>query len=232
MIWQNIFALAVLVEIVGLAILPNFGGGGGGKKRHHGKGELPMTMVVLLRRILLPTIPASDLCTIWQEKHRERHDDPLAQVLDWIADLFQPDLPVTAAPWHCDFFYQELQRVYIIVMGFLINRAMGIVSFMFFLDVFVHFFTGRIDPKTGRLVPRGFFERWFFPGLFLELACKDKKYFGRVWNCMLLQHLVVIFLLCLTHTHTSFSPCPLLILRLYSESLHGTNGTNDSIHWC
>ena len=168
MVWQNIFVLAVLVEIAGLAIIPNLGG----KKR---KGEIPMTIVSLLRQILLPTMPASELCTIWQEQ-LERHDDPLAQVLDWFVDLFKPDvpLPVTAAPWHCDPIYQELQRIYIVVMGFLINRAIGIVSFMFFLDVFVHFFTGRIDPKTGRLVPRGFFERWFFPGLFLELACKDR----------------------------------------------------------
>ena len=166
MVWQNIFVLAVLVEIAGLAIIPNLGG----KKR---KGEIPMTIVSLLRQILLPTMPASELCTIWQEQ-LERHDDPLAQVLDWFVDLFKPDVPVMAAPWHCDPIYQELQRIYIVVTGFLINRAIGIVSFMFFLDVFVHFFTGRIDPKTGRLVPRGFFERWFFPGLFLELACKDR----------------------------------------------------------
>ena len=39
-----------------------------------------------------------------------------------------------------------------------------------FLDVFVTFFTGELDPVTGYLVPKPWFPRWVLPGLILQLA--------------------------------------------------------------
>lgn len=48
-------------------------------------------------------------------------------------------------------------------------RISEIVSMCSFLDVFITFFTGDIDEKTGLLVPRPFFARWILPGVVLQL---------------------------------------------------------------
>lgn len=44
-----------------------------------------------------------------------------------------------------------------------------IVRLVSFLDVFLSFFTGELDSRTGQLVPKPFFSRYFLPGLGLQL---------------------------------------------------------------
>ncbi len=56
-----------------------------------------------------------------------------------------------------------------IFIEFISMRISEIVSMCSFLDVFITFFTGDIDEKTGLLVPRPFFARWILPGVVLQL---------------------------------------------------------------
>ena len=54
-------------------------------------------------------------------------------------------------------------------MDFLVKEFMTVVSIVCFLDVFVTFFTGEIDPTSRELVPKPFFRRWILPGLLMQL---------------------------------------------------------------
>jgi hypothetical protein len=71
--------------------------------------------------------------------------------------------------WFCSEPYASFHRIYRRFIDFLIDQFKVIVSVVCFLDVFVTFFTGEIDPGTGGLVPKPSFRRWVFPGLILQL---------------------------------------------------------------
>ncbi|KAG7374181.1 IQ calmodulin-binding motif-containing protein [Nitzschia inconspicua] len=73
-------------------------------------------------------------------------------------------------PRYCSEPYATLQSIYQRIIDFFIDEFMVILSFICFMDVFVTFFTGEIDPYTGELVPKKFFERWIFPGLLMQLV--------------------------------------------------------------
>jgi hypothetical protein len=72
-------------------------------------------------------------------------------------------------PWYCFEPYATAQSYYRTVADFFIDEFKVVVSIVCFLDVFITFFTGEIDHVTGELVPKPFFNRWIFPGLFLQL---------------------------------------------------------------
>lgn len=83
-----------------------------------------------------------------------------------VSRFFKPPKPI---PWYCSEPYASFQAHYVGLVNFFIDEFMIIVSIVCFLDVWVTFFTGEIDPVTGELVPKPFFARWILPGLVLQL---------------------------------------------------------------
>jgi hypothetical protein len=71
--------------------------------------------------------------------------------------------------WYCSEPYASLQAAYRWLADFLIDEFLVLVSMICFLDVFVTFFMGELDPDTGELVAKPFFNRWIAPGLLLQL---------------------------------------------------------------
>lgn len=72
-------------------------------------------------------------------------------------------------PWYCTKPYSVIHDAYRKTWNFVIDQVLGIISVICFLDVFVKFFTGEVDPITGELKPKPFLRRWIFPGLLLQL---------------------------------------------------------------
>jgi hypothetical protein len=177
MLWQRFLVVAVLIEVAGLAVNPMLA--------QPAKGGEQINMVTVLRKLLVPT-PVRELCTIPDEV--DTSSSPLESISHMMGQLvfkvFKfpglktkvasacPRVVVVAVAWYCNPLYAQLQGLYIALISFLMDRSMAIVGVMLFFDVFVNFFTGEINPKTGHLVPKDFFTRWFIPGLFLELAGK------------------------------------------------------------
>lgn len=60
-------------------------------------------------------------------------------------------------------------QVSTVVVELISHRIANLVSMVSFLDVFITFFTGELDERTGLLVPKPFFNRWIFPGVVLQL---------------------------------------------------------------
>jgi hypothetical protein len=60
-------------------------------------------------------------------------------------------------------------QVSTVALEFISHRIADLVSTVSFLDVFITFFTGELDAKTGLLFPKPFFNRWIFPGVVLQL---------------------------------------------------------------
>lgn len=73
-------------------------------------------------------------------------------------------------PWYCGRPYSAVQSIYIDTFEFIIHEFLVLVGIICFLDVFVTFFTGEIEPDTASLTPKPFFPRWILPGLVLQLA--------------------------------------------------------------
>jgi hypothetical protein len=76
--------------------------------------------------------------------------------------------------WYCEKPYSTAHGIYRKMVAFLLDRFMLLVSIVCFLDVFVTFFTGNLDPNTGSLVPKPFVARWLSPGLLLQLLVNPK----------------------------------------------------------
>ena len=69
------------------------------------------------------------------------------------------------------------QQIHILLAQTFIKNFVHFVSIICFLDVFVTFFTGEINPNNGVLEPKPFFVRWILPGIILQIlvnpAMKD-----------------------------------------------------------
>ena len=73
-------------------------------------------------------------------------------------------------PWYCHGAYPSWHERYRAIVDFVTEEFMIWTGTIMFLDVFVTFFTGELDPVTGYLVPKPWFPRWVLPGLILQLA--------------------------------------------------------------
>ena len=71
--------------------------------------------------------------------------------------------------WYCDEPYSGIHRVYRNIFDFLLEEFLLIVGLVCYLEVFITFFTGELDPNTGMLIPKPFFVRWILPGLLLQM---------------------------------------------------------------
>ena len=60
-------------------------------------------------------------------------------------------------------------RIISVFINIITRLMITIVRVVSFIDVFVTFFTGEIDERSGALVPKPFFTRWFIPGVGLQL---------------------------------------------------------------
>lgn len=72
-------------------------------------------------------------------------------------------------PWYCKSrLAGALEAAIIHAMQFLHRDVVSVVGIIRFLDIFVTFFTGELDRRTGFLKPKPFFTRWILPGLLLQ----------------------------------------------------------------
>ena len=76
--------------------------------------------------------------------------------------------------WYCAKPYATAHEIYRKMVAFFLDKFMLLVSIVCFLDVFVAFFMGDLDPETGSLVPKPFVARWLSPGLLSQLLGNPK----------------------------------------------------------
>ena len=76
--------------------------------------------------------------------------------------------PLQPTPWYCDPFPTQVQGGFCTFLEFLIRKFDIFLAFVFFLDVFISFFTGVFDEETGVLKPPAFFPRYILPGVLLQ----------------------------------------------------------------
>ena len=162
-LWKVMFVVAVIFEISTLAFQPLIA-------RHKdpitGK-QLDMEAIMDKKFIPLPVLQQAEcIGKSTLSLNLLRPIDSLKQMKDAAIQKFRPK---KARPWYCEGPYPRLQAIYIHVADFVIHRFLVLVSIVMFVDVYVEFFTGKYDKDTGHLVPPPFFERYIFPGLFLQL---------------------------------------------------------------
>lgn len=84
------------------------------------------------------------------------------------------EVPPAPLPWFCKPPYKQLQSNGVLVATFLVQNLVSIFWIVSFLDVFVVFFTGTYNRRTGELEPAPFIVRWIVPGLCFQLLVNDK----------------------------------------------------------
>eukprot|EP00977_Amphora_coffeiformis_P022519 scaffold10926_cov163-Amphora_coffeaeformis.AAC.4 len=76
--------------------------------------------------------------------------------------------------WYCQENAMAYQNMGVCLLEFSIYALVFTVHTIYFLDVFVNFFTGRFHPQTGMLEPVPAFERWVAPGMALQLLLNPR----------------------------------------------------------
>jgi hypothetical protein len=111
--------------------------------------------------------------------HEARKEVQSPQDMDWYA-FFQPHMQFSlqkadrAPPQlYCNEPFVTIQNAYVKMLEFIVREGLTIVGVIFFLDVFVVFFTGKFDPMTGELVPAPFLKRWI-SGVLLQLLLNPR----------------------------------------------------------
>jgi hypothetical protein len=165
-LWKVLFVVAVLFEISQLALKPWL------KQYKNADTGRPMDIESIMEHTLIPT-PVSQYATC------ETHDEGgprILRVIRRVSQKFTGWKPAQTKPlpWYCHHTFATAQTVYIKTLEFLIHEFLVLIGVICFLDVFVTFFTGKIDVDTGILSPKPFFERWFIPGLIMQLAINPK----------------------------------------------------------
>jgi hypothetical protein len=149
LIWQSLFVCCVLVELLlhGLNM------------RLSSKGD--HTIKTKLQELIIP-IPVT--------QHKQcpclthvRHD-----LSKWDRHVSK-EKKCRGEPWYCHPLYYHSQIAYIGTMMFIMEQIRGLLALVTLLDVPMFFYTGNYEPDTSVLIPKPFFERWIFPGLFLQL---------------------------------------------------------------
>ena len=75
----------------------------------------------------------------------------------------------TSMPWYCHDRVAIVQSLYGTILRFCIYHVSYVIGMIYFLDVFVAFFTGTFNAQTGSLEPSPWITRWIIPGLGLQL---------------------------------------------------------------
>jgi len=145
--WKTALVLCILLEIMQLLLAPHLS---------HIMGvteKIPLDKLV--QWILLP----NSINPTLKPNKKMFGFVPLQVLLRKIA-------PTTSQRQH---FYVLFYGIWCDVMLNFAASVVHIVQVVRSLDVFVTFFTGEIDPKTGSIAPKRWFKRWIFPGLALQL---------------------------------------------------------------
>jgi hypothetical protein len=174
--WKVLFVVAVVFEISALAFQPLWA------VRHKdpitGK---PLSLEEVLDKKLIPTpVFKLDVCTgrppmVPMPRFNAWH--PVQSTRDHVRALIQrarrrlwaPNAKQGPHPWFCQGSYSRLQAVYISLANLAVHHFFVLLSIICFVDVYIEFFTGQYDSRTGKLMPPPFFARWVFPGLLLQL---------------------------------------------------------------
>lgn len=109
----------------------------------------------------------------WPECKMERQMEERKGLLKTLRDKIKKQ-PNRKPRWYCQEKYFFPHKIYRQSVDFFLDGVMEIVSFFYFADVFVTFFTGEFDPVSGCLVPKQWFQRWVFPGILMQLLLNPK----------------------------------------------------------
>ncbi len=163
--WKFLFVFCVIVEITQLALKPQL------QKYQDKSTKTPMSLEGVLESIIVPApIPAWEACVPLYTEEVEA-DNFFKQLF---GDKKNEEVVEDEFPWYCYEPAVTVQSWYIEAMKFSIHNLLFFIGIICFLDVFVTFFTGEINPKNGNLVPKPFFPRWILPGLLLQLLVNPK----------------------------------------------------------
>mmetsp|Transcript_4344 Transcript_4344/g.7263 ORF Transcript_4344/g.7263 Transcript_4344/m.7263 type:complete len:767 (-) Transcript_4344:33-2333(-) len=193
--WKIIFVFCVLFEISQLAFAPTLA-----KYIDEQSGE-KLNIGKVLELNLIPT-PASE----WKEcgnlkKPVTKVGRKGSSVVHWIKrvgrkaeeeamkevqedeKLDEVEEDDVDAPWYCHKPFRTAQGLYITFLKIAIYEFLVFVGLVCFLDVFVTFFTGELNPENGNLIPKPFVSRWLIPGIILQLLVNPQmetvsKYVG------------------------------------------------------
>ena len=126
-------------------------------------------LIIDVMALALQPTHLSELSSKCQMRHKSKHMKPN---------------PKNATPWFCE--YQLIHRIYRYAVDLFWDCIPVAVGMMYFLDVFVTFFTGDIHPDNGVLIPKPFVKRWIAPGLVLQLLVNPymKEVSERVFDTM------------------------------------------------
>ena len=76
--------------------------------------------------------------------------------------------------WYCQERAMAYQNMGVCILDFSIRTLIVTVQAIYFLDVFINFFTGRFNRQTGMLEPVPAFQRWVAPGIMLQLLLNPR----------------------------------------------------------
>jgi hypothetical protein len=168
--------MAVVVEVAGLALRPRLIKYDDSLHRRSWYQARPsddqLNIEHLLAQYLLPRR--------WSELEEcQLEKESQARILQWLGQWARPisqlfpfatTRPVAKKPWFCHPLVLRVQGAFVTASSITIDQFLEFLSFVCFVDVFVTFFTGQFNQETGCLEPAPPFNRWFVPGLALQLA--------------------------------------------------------------
>jgi len=195
-IWKIFFVFCVFFEISILAVKPML------ENHVNEKTGEQMKFENVLELYLIPT-PVAELEQCMSPTELEQRnimqEDEKKGILPWIKKLRRKykkediislteseadEINDEDKPWYCNEKYATAQDIWTFVLKLLIRQFLGFVGLVCFLDVFITFFTGELDPANGNLIPKPFFARWILPGMLLQLLVNPQMetVSKHVWN--------------------------------------------------
>jgi hypothetical protein len=158
--WKAAFVFAVIFEIGGKVMEPRM------KKRYKSYNKMVEQHVCPDRwselAICHPEPP--------KPKFHERLLGSIVHLVNPNSTRFDPKPlgPPPVLPWYCSPTATSAQGAVVTAMEFSIRYFDSFMAVVFFLDVFISFFTGEFNEDTGILQPPGFFPRYILPGVLLQ----------------------------------------------------------------
>ena len=158
--WKAAFVFAVLFEIAGKALEPKM------KNKYKSYNNMVERNMLPQRWATLPE------CNPKPAKV-QFYDSLFQGVGRWMGNnatstTTTAEAVTTELPWHCSPTHMLWQGAAVSVMELVIRKFDVFMAIIFFLDVFISFFTGEFHEETGVLNPPGFFPRYILPGVFLQ----------------------------------------------------------------
>jgi len=154
-IWKSIFVILVIIELIGRGWRPFVE-----KEINKATGGRHTVLSKLQSMLIPPTVKELEECTC----------TPKRKKMFWI---WRPaETCPSNKPWYCHQLYHFAQSTYSRVFVFVMEQFIFLMALMGLLDAPIAFFTGQYHPKSGALVPKPFFQRWF--GLIIPLLINPK----------------------------------------------------------